>query len=78
MGQGADSRQARKEAREANCDRGERAAEMLIAYDLPDEGECAVIDALSDIRHLCRFNRWDFEKLLTTSADHFNAEIEEE
>ena len=78
MGQGADSRQARKEARQANEDRGERAAEMLVAYDLPDEGDAAVVDALADIRHLCRFNRWDFEKLLATSADHFSAEIEEE
>lgn len=78
MGQGADSRQARKEAREANTARGERAAEMLVAYDLPDEGDTAVVDALADIRHLCRFNRWDFEKLLATSEIHFSEEVEEE
>lgn len=61
-----------------NVRRAERAASALEEYDLETEGECAVIDLLTDLRHLCRFNRYDFDRLLSTSENHFNEEVEEE
>jgi hypothetical protein len=61
-----------------NVDRAERAAGCLEEYSLKTERECAVTDLLTDLRHLCRFNRYDFAKALESSLMHFEAELEEE
>lgn len=42
-------------------------------YD--DEGkECNVIDILTDIRHLCDVNDWDYSKLDRIAYSHYSQE----
>ena len=78
MGQIADEKEARIDAQQANMTRAERASMVLEEYDVQNEGESAAVDMLSDIRHLCRMNRWDFDRLLSVSENHFNEEVSEE
>lgn len=57
-----------------NLRRAERAAAVLEEYEFETEGECAVIDLLTDLRHLCLFNRYDFDRLTETAEGHFEEE----
>ena len=78
MGQIADEKQARQDAISENIRRAERAAATLEEYDIATEGDTAAVDLLADLRHLCRMNRWDFDRLLSISENHFDEEVNEE
>jgi hypothetical protein len=58
--------------------RPERAAGCLDEYNILTERESAVVDLLTDLRHLCRFNRYDFEDAVRVSDGHFTEEVKEE
>jgi hypothetical protein len=60
-----------------NIQRANRAEEALSQYEenhLPG----AVADLLTDLRHLCDLNGWNFEDCVEMSEIHFNCEQDEE
>lgn len=61
-----------------NTKRAERAAGCLEEYNIKTERESAVVDLLADLRHLCRFNRYDIDEALRISLTHFDEEVGEE
>ena len=61
-----------------NTRRAERAAGCLEEYNIKTERDSAVVDLLTDLRHLCRVNRYDFEDAVRISEGHFTEEVKEE
>ena len=46
--------------------------------DSADFDSCAVVDLVTDLRHLCALEGINFEDMIRISAYHFEAEKEEE
>lgn len=57
-----------------NLKRAKRAAKTLKEYGYPIEDECAVTDILTDLRHLCDRDGYDFGNLLRISENHYAEE----
>ena len=58
-----------------NAERVERAQGALAGYDLLDEGQDAVTDLLTDLRHLCDVEGFDFDAAVRSSEMHHEAEV---
>lgn len=58
-----------------NIARSRRAQSALTVSGYWDEGDSsAVVDILSDLRHLCERHGFDFADCLRVSGDHYAAE----
>ncbi len=57
-----------------NAERVARAEEALKAEGWPEEGKCAVVDLLSDLRHFCDANDLSYHELDRTAHHHYSAE----
>lgn len=63
----------------ANDNHANRAADALVHrdYEYRDDPDSAIVDLLTDLRHLCERDAHDFDRALAMSQKHFNAEVDE-
>jgi hypothetical protein len=57
-----------------NMERAEKAKTALAIYGDSGDANCAVIDVLTDLMHMCRVNGMDIDSLLETADRHFTTE----
>ena len=59
-----------------NVERAERLANVLkrTLYDHAREGDCAIVDAVTDVMHLCELIGIDFDEVIESARMHYEAE----
>lgn len=60
-----------------NEDRSFRAGNALELYDVGIEGESALVDILTDLRHYCEEEKIDFARCNSIAQWNYNAERED-
>lgn len=66
---------------QTNTDRAEHARQTVEFYDATTQGPAEspdnITDLLTDLRHYCHREKFNFDELIQSSDMHFDAELDE-